>query len=516
MSGVDLSLVVPAYNEEARLPAALERLAAFADESGLALEVIVADDGSTDGTADVARRFAVRDGAAADHLVPLMTVRLVTIAHRGKGAAVRAGFKEATGPIVGYCDADLSAGPDALAQLYAEVKGGFDLAIASRALPDSVLAVRQPWYRERAGRIFNALLRRLVGIPFHDTQCGLKLFRQEVATEILRHQRLDGFAFDAELVVLAVRLGYEVKEVPVRWSHDPHTRVSMVRDSMAMSRDIVRIVRRLRVGKLHALGIPADAALEMMTKAEADHWWYVAKRLLICRYWRTDAVAGRCLDVGCGGGATLAEASVSMPAFGVDLSADAVGHGRRTGLSTLARAEAAALPFADRSFSVAFALDVLEHHPVPEQLTREIGRVLTDDGLLVVTVPAFQWMWSYSDHVLGHYRRYTRGQLVEELTSAGFRVERATYFHSWLLPAAWTFRRLRALTGRTESADDFPVPAPVNRLLLGVSRLEQRFLVGHDLPFGLSVLAVARPDRDRERDAAHRAVDSDERPRRAR
>ncbi|MEO6120995.1 MAG: glycosyltransferase [Acidimicrobiales bacterium] len=498
-TGADLSLVIPAYNEESRLGASLDRLASFAADSALALEVIVADDGSTDGTAAVAAAFAARAagdgaGAGAGAVAGAMTVRLVTIAHRGKGAAVRAGLGVVTAPIVGYCDADLSAGPDAIAQLYTEVKGGFDLAIASRALPESVLEVRQPWYRERAGRIFNALLRRFVAIPFHDTQCGLKLFRQEVAAEILRHQRIDGFAFDAELVVLAVRLGFEIKEVPVRWSHDPSTKVSMVRDSLAMSRDIVRIVRRLRAGKLHALGIPEAGALEVMTASEADHWWYVAKRLLIGRYWRTDAVVGRCLDVGCGGGATLAEVTAAMPAFGVDLSPAAVGHGQRAGLSTLARAEAGALPFADGSFSVAFALDVLEHHPVPEQLAREIRRVLTGTGLLVVTVPAFRWMWSYADHVLGHYRRYTRQQLVDELTNAGFTVERATYFHSWLLPLAWVFRRLRSLTGRTETADDFAVPALLNRLLLGVSKVEQRYLASHDLPFGLSVLAVARPN----------------------
>lgn len=482
----DLSLVVPAYNEEARLAASLERLAQFAASSGLALEVVVADDGSTDATASVAAAAAItsRD----------FTVRLVGIAHRGKGAAVRAGLRQATAPIVGYCDADLSAGPDAIDLLYREVKGGCDVAIASRALPESVLEVRQPWYRERAGRLFNALLRRSAGIPFRDTQCGLKLFRREVAAELLDHQRIDGFAFDAELMVLAVRLGFEVGEVPVRWSHDPSTKVSMVRDSLAMSRDIVRIVRRLRTGKLHSLGVPAATALEIMTRSEGEHWWYVAKRLLIGSYWRADTVGGRCLDVGCGGGALLAEAAAAMPAFGVDLSQAAVGHGRASGLSTLARAEAGALPFASGSFSVAFALDVLEHHPTPEHLAREVRRVLTPTGTLVVTVPAFAWMWSYADHVLGHYRRYTKDQLVSELTSAGFTVERATYFHSWLLPLAWAFRRVRTLAGRTESADDFDLPAPVNRLLLGVSRVEQRYLASHDLPFGLSVLAVARPN----------------------
>ena len=146
-----------------------------------------------------------------------------------------------------------------------------------------------------------------------------------------------------------------------------------------------------------------------------------------------------------------------------------------------------------RSFSVAFALDVLEHHPRPEQLVREIGRVLTDRGLLVVTVPAFQWMWSYADHVLGHYRRYTKQHLVRELEEAGFEVARVTYVHSWLLPAAWTFRKVRGRVGRGDTADDFALPGPLNRVLLGVSGIELRLLSSANLPFGLSVLALARP-----------------------
>lgn len=142
---------------------------------------------------------------------------------------------------------------------------------------------------------------------------------------------------------------------------------------------------------------------------------------------------------------------------------------------------------------MALALDVLEHHPHPDQMLAEIRRVLAPDGTLIVTVPAFQWMWSYADHVLGHYRRYTMPELSAELVDGHFSVERLTYFHSWLLPLAWTFRKLRGVVGSTESADDFAVPALVNRMLLRVSELELKVLARRDLPFGLSVLAVATP-----------------------
>jgi SAM-dependent methyltransferase len=189
----------------------------------------------------------------------------------------------------------------------------------------------------------------------------------------------------------------------------------------------------------------------------------------------------------------LLEAGKFVHAFGVDLSPQALHHGQGEGLSRLARADASALPFESDSFSIAAALDVLEHHPHPERLLQEVRRVLTAQGTLIITVPAFQWMWSYADHVLGHYRRYTRRMLAAELEGAGFRIERISYFHSWLLPVAWLFRKIRAFTGRTESADDLPVPTIVNRILLGVCRVELWLMAWFDLPFGLSVFAVARP-----------------------
>jgi SAM-dependent methyltransferase len=189
----------------------------------------------------------------------------------------------------------------------------------------------------------------------------------------------------------------------------------------------------------------------------------------------------------------VAHASRSRCTIGVDLSADALRHARSKGLTRLVRGRGATLPFASGSFGAALALDVIEHHAAPEEVLSEIRRVLGPDGVLVVTVPAFQWMWSYADHVLGHYRRYTKQHLVRELEGAGFDVTRVTYLHSWLLPVAWTFRRIRGLVGRGDSADDFRLPGPLNRLLLGVSGLELRLLSSKNLPFGLSVLGLARP-----------------------
>jgi dolichyl-phosphate beta-glucosyltransferase len=480
----DLSLVIPVYNEAERLPATLGRLTSFARGEGLALELVVADDGSTDATAQVCQAWiAAYDAGPA--------VRLVRIAHRGKGAAVRAGLASVTAPVVGYCDADLSAGPDAVLQLLERIRGGSDMVMASRGLPDSILEVRQPWYRELAGRTLNAALRRLTGIPFTDTQCGLKLFRAEVARTLFGYQRLDGFAFDIELVLLALRLGYRVEEIPIRWAHASGSKVSLLRDAARMARDTLRVTRRLRHARLHAPGVPGEAAMHVMTGVEDEHWWHVAKRRLVREYIDSSLEPRRCLDIGCGGGAMLAEAASHGGVVGMDLSLAALHHARERRIPALLLSEAAAVPLAAGSFSTVLALDIIEHHAQPEALLREIHRVLVPGGRVIVTVPAFEWMWSYADDVLGHYRRYTRLQLARELAASGLVVTRASYVHAWLLPVAWAFRTIRTLLRQTGAADDFAVPRLLNQLLLSVCAVERRIVSKRDLRFGLSVFAVA-------------------------
>jgi dolichyl-phosphate beta-glucosyltransferase len=489
MTAPDLSLVVPVYNEAARLPGTLGRLVTFAHEEHLSLEIVVSDDGSTDGTGNVCQTWL------ETHRPAHVAVSLVRITHRGKGAAVRAGMAHVHAPIVGYCDADLSAGPDAVLQLLESIGRGADIAMASRGLPRSVLAVRQPWYRERAGRTLNAALRRLTGVPFKDTQCGLKLFRAPVARTLFAHQRLDGFAFDIELVLMAQRLGFRIDEVPIRWAHASGSKVSLVRDAVRMARDTLRVNRRLALGPILAPGVPEPRAMERMTGGEDGHWWHVAKRRLVRSYIDSSLAPRRCLDVGCGGGAMLAEAAALGSVVGMDLSLAALHHARDRRLPALLLSEAAAVPLADWSFSTVLALDVIEHHAQPEALLREFHRVLVPGGRVIVTVPAFEWMWSYADDVLGHYRRYTRRQLADELAASGFLVRRVSYVHTWLLPVAWAFRTVRTVLRQTGAADDFAVPAILNRALLAVCSLERRWFKRRDLMFGLSVVAIGEKPR---------------------
>jgi SAM-dependent methyltransferase len=319
----------------------------------------------------------------------------------------------------------------------------------------------------------------------------MKLFRSAAAEQIFLRQRVEGPAAEAEVVVLAGRMGLDIEEVPV--GADQGAAGPFLREAMKLRRDTLRILRELRPGRVYALGVPTPEAMAIMAGAEDRHWWYVVKRRLVRELIARHAPPGPCLDVGCGAGATMVDVGRARPTFGVDLSLQALAHARRRGLTGLVCAEAGSLPFAPGSFASVIALDILEHHGTPELLLEEIHRILRPGGLLVVGVPAYQWMWSYADHLLGHYRRYTRGALAAELREAGFAPERLTHLHSWLLPVAWGFRRVKALIGRGDTTDEFTLPRHVNHLFLGLGLMEIRLLRRRTLPFGLSLFALARP-----------------------
>ena len=225
------------FNEERRLPAMLDALrehaALAAERANLTLvEIVAVDDGSTDSTPEL---LADVTGLPA----PLRVVRLSR--NTGKGAAVRAGMLAATGQIALMTDVDLSTPLDELRLLMAAIDDGADIAIGSRGLATSQIVVHQPAHRELMGKTFNLLLRLAAGIPWRDTQCGIKLFRLDRAGRVFELQRIDGFAFDAELLVRARRLGFDVVEIPVRWVDNPDSRVGLVGSSTRMALDALRI-----------------------------------------------------------------------------------------------------------------------------------------------------------------------------------------------------------------------------------------------------------------------------------
>jgi dolichyl-phosphate beta-glucosyltransferase len=223
--------VIPAFNEEARLGPTVQRVMSFLAARGAPWEIIVADDGSTDRTRDVAAEAA----AGSPH------VKVLALSpNRGKGAAVRAGMLAATGERVLFSDADLAKPIEELDKLAARLDGGADIAIASRALAGADIQVRQHPLREMMGRTFNTMVRALVLGGIRDTQCGFKLFTGQAARELFGRATVDGFAFDVEILWLA-QGRFQVAEVPVRWRHVEESKVSPGVDAARMFADLVRL-----------------------------------------------------------------------------------------------------------------------------------------------------------------------------------------------------------------------------------------------------------------------------------
>lgn len=231
----ELSVIIPAYNEERRLGRALDRIREYFSSSwpGLdRLEIIVVDDGSTDGTPSLVESRAGE----------MPYLRLVSNgANRGKGFSVRHGMLEARGRIALFTDADLSAPIEEFSKLLAAIDAGNDVAIGSRAIDRSLIFVHQSRLRELAGIIFNGFVRLFTGLPFLDTQCGFKAFVTERCRIVFEQQRIERFGFDPEVLFLAKRHGLRAAEIPVRWAHDPATKVYVVRDSVIMFADLIYI-----------------------------------------------------------------------------------------------------------------------------------------------------------------------------------------------------------------------------------------------------------------------------------
>jgi glycosyltransferase involved in cell wall biosynthesis len=227
----ELSIVVPSYNEELRLPASLEKIANYIGRKRPNTEVLVVDDGSTDRTAQVAESWK-------DRISGLRVLSNGT--NRGKGFSVRHGSLEAQGDILLFTDADLSAPIEEAEKLFAALES-HDVAIGSRAMDRSLIEVHESPFREFAGIVFNRIVRVILRLPFVDTQCGFKAFRRERCRIVFEQQTIERFGFDPELLYLARHHGLSIEEVSVRWAHSPATKVSMMQDSVRMFLDVVRI-----------------------------------------------------------------------------------------------------------------------------------------------------------------------------------------------------------------------------------------------------------------------------------
>lgn len=232
LSHPQYSIVIPAFNEAARIERALSCVSGCIRKSGWDAEVLVVDDGSADNTAVLVERWA------RDH----PEVRLIRNGrNRGKGYSVRNGMLRAAGEIVMFTDADLSSPIEEAERLFAALADGADVAIGSRWLIGKRIVHKQPLYRRIFGRCFNALTRTIMRLPFADTQCGFKAFRREAAQLVFGLQRIERWGFDPEILFIGMKRGLKIAEVPVTWGHDERSRISYLRDGMQMLLELVFI-----------------------------------------------------------------------------------------------------------------------------------------------------------------------------------------------------------------------------------------------------------------------------------
>ena len=255
--GPKYSIVIPAYNESARLPSTLASVVSCIQTRGWDAEIIVVNDGSTDGTADAVRKFAdstpgvrsiderlieSRPAPAVPGERRLVALRLLeNPGNRGKGYSVRAGMLAARGDVVLFTDADLSAPIEEAERLFEAIRQGADIAIGSRWLQSDRQTQRQPVYRQFFGRCFNAVTRAVMSLPFADTQCGLKAFTRGAAQKVFQLQTITHWGFDPEILFIAIKHGFWVIEVPVAWGHDERTRMSYLKDGLKMLQELAII-----------------------------------------------------------------------------------------------------------------------------------------------------------------------------------------------------------------------------------------------------------------------------------
>ena len=245
MARPKLAVIIPAYNEEERLPPTLARLAEFFANEDYQTTITVVSDGSKDQTNQIVQDFAqTHPNFQLTDSQP----------NRGKGYVVRRGMLEADADYILFSDADLAAPIEEITKLWKAMENGAEVAIGSRPLKESNLEIRQPWYREMLGRAFNKAVQLLAVRGIDDTQCGFKLFTQASAQDIFSRCKLDGFGFDFESLMIARDLDYKIAEVPIRWSHQEGSKVSLVRDGTRMLTELIKLNLAGKKNRLKKIG----------------------------------------------------------------------------------------------------------------------------------------------------------------------------------------------------------------------------------------------------------------------
>jgi dolichyl-phosphate beta-glucosyltransferase len=484
-SKIDISVVIPAFNESKRLPAFLNELVEHCNKSQKTYEIIVVDDGSNDDTGQVALEF--------QPVFPsLFVYKLGT--NRGKGYAVKYGFFKSRGKICLFMDADGSTPSTEIEKNLFYLDEGYDIFIGSRVLRDEDQILKVALHRKGIGIIFNFFVKKILSTNIKDTQCGFKIFKKEIINPLFSRMNINGFGFDLEMLYLAHKMGYKVKEGPISWRHVRGSKVNLFLDSIKMFINIVQ-VRNWHCTPINpqSLYLGPDE-YGFMFVMENTHWWFISRNNFIMHLMESmDKSFPAILDAGSGTGINLSLFSKFGSAFGIDVSNQAIQFCRKRNLKKLVRGPLEQMGFKARTFDLITCLDVLEHIVDPLRTLGELKRTLKDDGKMIITVPAFKFLWSQHDEALSHLRRYLKEDLQLELQEAGLKVEKIGYFFfaSFFIVAPIRILRKFLLRDFISKSDTTTLPPRLlNEFLKKLFSLEIKILDNFTLPFGTTLYAV--------------------------
>ncbi len=483
---IDFSVVIPAYNEEKRLPRFLSDLVDHCRKSAYSYEIIVINDASRDKTSEVVGSFQPK----------FENLRLIASnKNRGKGHSVKKGMFAAAGDICLFMDADGSVPPDEIEKnAHYLLKDGYDIFVGSRVKRDGSRQLELKWHRKLIGHVFNFLVQSLLFKGIEDTQCGFKMFKRGAVEPLFSRSCVDGFGFDVEILFLAYKMGFKIKEGTVSWREAKGSKVNLIFDPVRMFLNV------LQIRNWHCTPINVSSKYlgpdeyRYMYEMEKQHWWFTSREALVLKLVRSFGfLRPKILDAGSGTGGNLLELSKIGEAFGIDVSPKAIEFCERRGLSDVKECAVEKISYPDRTFDVITCLDLLEHVSEPVRALKELKRVLKDDGRIVITVPALKVLWSQHDEALCHLRRYDKRSLLRELEDAGLKVNKMSYFFftSFFFVAPIRILR-RFLVKKTKpSADTTTLPPGIlNEFLKWLFAIEARIALRFGLPVGTTLFAV--------------------------